>query len=120
MQPNVVVTLLSGEQRTEYEPLRGTSSGMLNSILESIVPWEPDDRWTSRRVNSKYWNVLSCMKMKSYAWPNIGWVWGIENYPITRTVDNHIAKLRQKIEASPSDPEHIITVHRIGYKFASW
>src|SRR6266436_5409583 len=46
-------------------------------------------------------------------------VWGLENYPITRTVDNHIAKLRQKIEVSPSDPEHIITVHRIGYKFAS-
>ena len=46
-------------------------------------------------------------------------VWGLENYPITRTVDNHIAKLRKKIEASPSVPEHIITVHRIGYKFAS-
>ncbi|OLD81344.1 MAG: DNA-binding response regulator [Ignavibacteria bacterium 13_1_40CM_2_61_4] len=46
-------------------------------------------------------------------------VWGLENYPITRTVDNHIAKLRQKIEGSPSDPQHIITVHRIGYKFAS-
>jgi two-component system alkaline phosphatase synthesis response regulator PhoP len=45
-------------------------------------------------------------------------VWGYENYPITRTVDNHIAKLRQKIEVSPSDPQHIITVHRIGYKFA--
>ncbi len=46
-------------------------------------------------------------------------VWGLQNYPITRTVDNHIAKLRQKIEASPSEPEHIITVHRIGYRFAS-
>jgi DNA-binding response OmpR family regulator len=46
-------------------------------------------------------------------------VWGLENYPITRTVDNHIAKLRQKIEASPSEPKHIITVHRIGYRFAS-
>jgi two-component system alkaline phosphatase synthesis response regulator PhoP len=46
-------------------------------------------------------------------------VWGLENYPITRTVDNHIAKLRQKIEASPSDPEHIITVHRVGYRFAN-
>src|SRR5205807_7621277 len=34
-------------------------------------------------------------------------VWGLENYPITRTVDNHIAKLRQKIETSPSNPEHI-------------
>jgi len=46
-------------------------------------------------------------------------VWGYESYPCTRTVDNHIAKLRQKIEGSPSDPQHIITVHRIGYKFAS-
>lgn len=44
-------------------------------------------------------------------------VWGLENYPITRTVDNHIAKLRQKVEDSPSDPRHIITVHRVGYKF---
>jgi DNA-binding response OmpR family regulator len=46
-------------------------------------------------------------------------VWGYENYPITRTVDNHIAKLRQKIEVLPSEPRHILTVHRIGYKFAS-
>jgi DNA-binding response OmpR family regulator len=46
-------------------------------------------------------------------------VWGLENYPLTRTVDNHIAKLRQKIEPLPSDPQHIITVHRVGYKFVS-
>jgi two-component system alkaline phosphatase synthesis response regulator PhoP len=44
-------------------------------------------------------------------------VWGYENYPFTRTVDNHIAKLRQKIEPTPSDPQYIITVHRVGYKF---
>jgi len=44
-------------------------------------------------------------------------VWGYDNYPITRTVDNHIAKLRQKIEAVPADPQFIITVHRMGYKF---
>lgn len=44
-------------------------------------------------------------------------VWGVNNYPFTRTVDNHIAKLRQKIEDSPSEPRHIITVHRVGYKF---
>jgi DNA-binding response OmpR family regulator len=44
-------------------------------------------------------------------------VWGVENYPFTRTVDNHVAKLRQKIEESPSTPRHIITVHRIGYRF---
>ena len=44
-------------------------------------------------------------------------VWGLDNYPFTRTVDNHIAKLRQKVETSPSEPRHIITVHRVGYKF---
>jgi two-component system alkaline phosphatase synthesis response regulator PhoP len=44
-------------------------------------------------------------------------VWGYDNYPITRTVDNHIAKLRQKIEDVPTEPRYIITVHRSGYKF---
>jgi len=44
-------------------------------------------------------------------------VWGYDNFPFTRTVDMHIAKLRKKIEDTPSDPRHIITVHRVGYKF---
>ena len=44
-------------------------------------------------------------------------VWGYDSTPVTRTVDNHIARLRQKIEPDPSAPQHIITVHRIGYRF---
>ena len=44
-------------------------------------------------------------------------VWGYETIPFTRTVDTHVAKLRKKIEAEPSDPEFLITVHRLGYKF---
>jgi len=44
-------------------------------------------------------------------------VWGYDSTPVTRTVDNHIARLRQKIEQDPSAPKHIITVHRIGYRF---
>ena len=44
-------------------------------------------------------------------------VWGYDSNPITRTVDNHIARLRQKIETNPSEPQHIITVHRLGYRF---
>jgi DNA-binding response OmpR family regulator len=44
-------------------------------------------------------------------------VWGYENYPSTRTVDNHILKLRRKLERSPSRPVHFQTVHRAGYKF---
>jgi two-component system alkaline phosphatase synthesis response regulator PhoP len=45
-------------------------------------------------------------------------VWGYESLPLTRTVDMHIAKLRRKIERSPARPEHILTVQRVGYRFA--
>jgi DNA-binding response OmpR family regulator len=44
-------------------------------------------------------------------------VWGYNIIPFTRTVDMHVAKLRKKIEEDPSDPKHIVTVHRLGYKF---
>jgi DNA-binding response OmpR family regulator len=44
-------------------------------------------------------------------------VWGYQNYPSTRTVDNHILKLRQKLERDPSNPAHFRTVHSAGYKF---
>ena len=44
-------------------------------------------------------------------------VWGYENYPCTRTVDNHILKLRQKIEKNSARPLHIRTVHGVGYRF---
>jgi two-component system, OmpR family, alkaline phosphatase synthesis response regulator PhoP len=44
-------------------------------------------------------------------------VWGYENYPCTRTVDNHILRLRQKFEQNPSRPIHFLTVHGAGYKF---
>jgi DNA-binding response OmpR family regulator len=44
-------------------------------------------------------------------------VWGYNVFPLTRTVDNHIAKLRNKLEVSPADPRHILTIHRVGYKF---
>ena len=44
-------------------------------------------------------------------------VWGYENYPCTRTVDNHILRLRQKLERNPSRPVHFRTMHGAGYKF---
>jgi two-component system alkaline phosphatase synthesis response regulator PhoP len=44
-------------------------------------------------------------------------VWGYEATPYTRTVDVHVASLRQKLEANPSKPDFIVTVHRMGYRF---
>ena len=44
-------------------------------------------------------------------------VWGYNSYPTTRTVDNQILKLRQKLEADPANPKHLLTIYGAGYKF---
>ena len=46
-------------------------------------------------------------------------VWGYENYPTTRTVDNHILRLRQKLEPDPANPRYFLTTHGAGYKFTT-
>ena len=47
----------------------------------------------------------------------LGDVWGYDDMPLTRTVDVHVAGLRQKLELNPRNPQHILTVHGLGYKF---
>jgi two-component system alkaline phosphatase synthesis response regulator PhoP len=44
-------------------------------------------------------------------------VWGYDAMPTTRTVDVHVAWLRQKLEPSPRRPQYIATIHGLGYKF---
>ena len=43
-------------------------------------------------------------------------VWGYNAYPTTRTVDNHVLSLRNKLEADPAAPRHLLTVHGVGYR----
>jgi DNA-binding response OmpR family regulator len=44
-------------------------------------------------------------------------VWGYDATPTTRTVDNHVASLRAKIETNPAEPRHLLTVFGVGYKW---
>ena len=44
-------------------------------------------------------------------------IWGIDYLGTTRTLDQHIAQLRKKIELDPSNPSHITTVHGVGYRY---
>ncbi|HMP73148.1 MAG TPA: response regulator transcription factor [Kiritimatiellia bacterium] len=44
-------------------------------------------------------------------------VWGIDYYGTTRTLDQHIAQLRKKVETDPSHPRHLLTVHGVGYRY---
>ena len=45
-------------------------------------------------------------------------VWGPDDGPSTRTVDNHVLKLRKKLERDPERPRHLLTVHGVGYRFS--
>lgn len=47
-------------------------------------------------------------------------VWGYASYPTTRTVDNHVASLRSKIEPEPGKPLYLKTVHGVGYKLENF
>jgi DNA-binding response OmpR family regulator len=44
-------------------------------------------------------------------------VWGLDDYPTTRTVDTHIAGLRARIERDPANPERLLTMRGVGYKW---
>jgi DNA-binding response OmpR family regulator len=46
-------------------------------------------------------------------------VWGLDDYPTTRTVDTHIASLRAKIERDPASPERLLTMRGVGYKWVA-
>lgn len=46
-------------------------------------------------------------------------VWGYQALVLSRTVDSHVAELRRKLEADPTNPQHILTVHKAGYRFQS-
>ena len=45
-------------------------------------------------------------------------VWGLEKYPTTRTVDNHLLSLRTKLERDPAHPRRLLTVHGVGYRWS--
>src|SRR5947208_1547950 len=45
-------------------------------------------------------------------------VWGLEAYPTSRTIDNHIAGLRAKLERDPAEPKRLVTVRGVGYKWS--
>jgi len=55
--------------------------------------------------------VISRQKLIAAVWPK-------KERSSQRTVDNHIARLRQKIERDPAHPVYLLTVHGVGYKFA--
>ena len=91
-----------------------------------VVDFERYEAWSGNRVvemTRKEFGLLRALAARGgQVVPReelLNEVWGYENYPSTRTVDNHVASLRAKLEPNPSEPRHLLTVHGVGYKFVS-
>ena len=111
----------------------------IKAVLRRMDPHSPADfRITIGQLEVDFKNYQACQNRHPVAmthrefevlkllWKNqnqvisrellLSEVWGYDQSPTTRTVDNFILKLRQKIEVDPAHPHHILTVHGVGYK----
>ena len=92
-----------GDVRVDFERMTGFKG-------DSEFPLTPKEAALLRRLAENEGRVLS----RSYL---LDEVWGIECDVTTRTVDQHVARLRQKIEDDPASPRFLCTVHGAGYRF---
>jgi len=105
-----------GEEKEKKPP----DTIRLGSIFLDFKKYEALKGGQSLNLTPKEFGVLRCLAAHAGDVLTrdelLDEVWGYDRYPTTRTVDNHLAQLRSKIEENPSDPQYLITVHGIGYK----
>ncbi|MBK7105508.1 MAG: response regulator transcription factor [Ignavibacteriae bacterium] len=97
-----------------------TEKIQIGKIVVDFNSYNAMENGISLNLSSKEFDVLH------YLWNNknktvsrdelLTHVWGNDVYTTSRTIDNFILKLRQKIEENPNEPKKIITIHGIGYK----
>jgi len=91
-----------------------------DDVVVDFVRYEASRAGVALELSRKEFGVLRLLAVKPGAVVSrdvlLNEVWGYENYPTTRTVDNHIASLRAKLEMNPSHPCRLLTVHGVGYK----
>jgi DNA-binding response OmpR family regulator len=92
-----------GDVRVEFESYEATKRG-------SGVRLSPKEFGVLRLLVAREGDVVSRTDL-------LHEVWGYDRFPTTRTVDNHLASLRSKLEEDPASPRHLLTVHGVGYKF---
>lgn len=107
----------------EYDPVRNQEKIRFANILIDLEKCEIKKQGQILEFSAQEYRLLSFLARHPDTVFSrqdlLDHVWGYEAMPSTRTVDVHIAWLRQKIEENPHHPQHIVTVHKLGYKFAN-
>ena len=109
-------------RRSNTSTAAETSSGVvqLGNLTVDLDQYTASIKGESTRMSHKEYEILQFLIEKKNEvvsrYDLLNKVWGYESQPTTRTVDNFILRLRQRIEENPNDPKVILTVHGVGYK----
>ena len=93
----------------------------VDDVVVNFLRYEARKGDKELKLTRKEYSVLQALAMRAGEAVTrdelLNEVWGYDSYPTTRTVDNHIASLRAKLEDDPSQPRHLLTIHGVGYKW---
>jgi len=113
--------LLERVRRTRSETTSSTSLLRFGEVRVDLVSMEVTRSETPVVLTAQQFKLLRFLLQRPERVISreelLNEVWGYKHYPSTRTVDNHIWVLRQKLELDPAHPIHFLTVHGVGYKF---
>lgn len=107
-------------RRSKPTPLNASEGIGIGRIKIDFGGFRAEENGASVKLSHKEFEILAYLHQKKNAvvtrYDLLENVWGYQEQPTTRTVDNFIVRLRQKIEENPNQPKVILTVHGTGYK----
>lgn len=107
-------------RRSQSTPLQEKQGHSIGRIQIDFAAFRAEENGTEIKLSHKEFEILSYLYQNKNQvvsrYDLLEKVWGYDEQPTTRTVDNFIVRLRQKIEANPNQPKVILTVHGTGYK----
>jgi len=118
---NWIIPLSLRPARTRFEESQIQDTFVFGQVTVSISMMETHRNGRPVKLTRKEFRALSYLIKNARRVISreelLKEVWGYNCYPSTRTVDNHILRLRKLLELEPSSPKHFLTIHGTGYKF---
>ncbi len=107
-------------RRSQLQPVKDTARTTIGRLHIDFESFHATENQTEIKLSHKEFEILSYLNQHKNQvvsrYDLLEKVWGYDEQPTTRTVDNFIVRLRQKVEFNPNQPRFILTVHGTGYK----
>ncbi|MCB0488441.1 MAG: response regulator transcription factor [Cyclobacteriaceae bacterium] len=107
-------------RRSQITPTRELDWVTIGKLQLDFTAFRAEENGEEVRLSHKEFEILSFLHQSKNTvvsrYDLLEKVWGYDEQPTTRTVDNFIVRLRQKVEENPNNPRIILTVHGTGYR----